>query len=100
MIIDLSKTDFTNDFFSTILPDGSTLALNIVDEKFAVNGQPECKIQCINIAVEDTEGNYISCPCIIGLGNDILQVNTEHKEYEGKVLTPENKDFCTIEIYE
>ena len=100
MTIDLSKTEFTNDFFSTMLPDGSTIILNTVDERLAVDGLSEQNIKCVNIAIEDTDGNYISCPCVIGLGNDILIITTEYKEYEGKVLTPDNMVYCTIEIYE
>lgn len=101
MIIDLAKITFTNDFFSTMLPDGKYLVLNKVDESLKLdNGQTEYPIKAINIEVQDIEGNVSSCPCVIGMGNELTQISTEHKEYEGKVLTPDNMVFCTIEVYE
>lgn len=98
MIIDLSKVTFTNDFFSTMLPDGSMLVLNKVDEDF-LSGTAECIVKAINIEIQ-SEDEAISCPCVIGLGNDLMQINTDYKEYEGKVLTPDNMMYCTIEVYE
>jgi hypothetical protein len=106
MIIDLSKITFTNDFFSTMLPDGSLLVLNKVDEDFLsgadedfLSGADECIVKAINTEIQNEE-EAISCPCVIGLGNDLMQINTDHKEYEGKVLTPDNMMYCTIEVYE
>lgn len=98
MTIDLSKVTFTNDFFSTMLPDGDLLVLNKVDEDF-LSGTAECIIKAINIEIQ-SEDEAISCPCVIGLGNDLMQINTDYKEYEGKVLTPDNMMYCTIEVYE
>ena len=98
MVIDLSKITFTNDFFSAMLPDGSLLVLNKVDEDF-LSGADECIVKAINIEIQNEE-EAISCPCVIGLGNDLMQINTDHKEYEGKVLTPDNMMYCTIEVYE
>lgn len=98
MTIDLSKIEFNNDFFSVTLPDGSLLVLNKVDEDFTAD-EEECVVKAINIEIQKEE-EYITCPCIIGLGNDILQINTDYKEYEGEVLTPDNMGYCTIEVYE
>ena len=101
MIIDLSKATFVNDFFSTMLPDGKYLVLNKVDESLKYNDlTPECVIKVINIEVQDTEGHAVACPCVIGIGNDLMQINTEYTQYEGEVLTPDNMEFCTIEVYE
>lgn len=101
MTVDLSKIEFVNDFFSTRLPDGGTLILNMVDEDFIAEGtNGECIVKAINIAVYDYEGNSVECSCVIGLGNDKMIINTDYKEYEGKVLTPDNMAYCTIEIYE
>ena len=99
MIVELSKVVFTNDFFTTMLPDGSLLVLNKVDEDFLAGGA-ECVIKAINIEIQQTDNTVVSCPCVIGLGNELMQINTEYKEYEGKVLTPENMAFCTVEVYE
>ena len=98
MIIDLSKVNFTIDYFSTILPDGSFLVLNKVDEDF-LSDNVECVVKSINIEIQ-TDEEIISCPCVIGIGNELMQISTEHKDYEGKVLTPDNMVYCTIEVYE
>lgn len=101
MTIELSKVEFVNDFFSTKLPDGGTLILNQVDEDFVTEDtNEECIIKAINIALYDYEGNPVECSCVIGMGNDKLIINTDYEEYEGKVLTPDNMVYCTIEIYE
>lgn len=99
MTIDLSKVEFDNDFFSTMLPDGSTFILNKIDENFTTNGD-EVIVKAINIEVQDSEENVIHCPCVIGMGNSIMEIKTDYKEYEGKVLTPDNMVYCTIEVYE
>ena len=100
MIINLSKITFTNDFFSTMLPDGKYLVLNKIDESIKVEGLEECGIKSINIELQDTEGNATRCPCVIGIGNDFMKIDTDYTEYEGEVLTPDNMGFCTIEVYE
>lgn len=99
MQISLDKVTFINDFFSTMLPDGSMLVLNKVDEDLVAEGA-ECIIKSVNIEIQDTQGNVITCPCVIGLGNDLMQITTNHKEYEGEVLSPDNMVYCTIEVYE
>lgn len=99
MQISLDKVTFINDFFSTMLPDGSMLVLNKVDEDLVAEGA-ECIIKSVNIEIQDTQGNVITCPCVIGLGNDLMQITTNHKEYEGVVLSPDNMVYCTIEVYE
>lgn len=101
MTIELDKVVFDNDIFTTMLPNGSNIIINSVDESFLAEGATEeCVIKALSLEIVDTEGNIISCPCVIGLGNEFLKINTNHKEYEGAVLTPDNKAFCTIEIYE
>lgn len=99
MTIDLAKVKFTNDFFSTSLPDGSVLVINKVDEDF-ITGDNECIVKALTIEVQQDEDTIISCPCVIGLSNDLLEIKTAYTEYEGEVLTPENMLYCTIEVYE
>lgn len=100
MTIELDSITFTNDFFSVALPDGSTIIINKVDEDFITENDDECIVQAITIEVQDLDGNIISCPCVIGMSNDIMEIATKHTEYEGEVLTPDNMGYCTIEIYE
>ena len=99
MTVDLAKVDFVNDFFSTSLPDGSILIINKVDEDFLTD-DTECIVKALNIEVQQDEDTIISCPCVIGLGNDLLEIKTDYTEYEGEVLTPDNMVYCTVEVYE
>lgn len=99
MIIELSDDIFINDFFSTMLPDGKLLIVNKVDEDF-ISGNKEGIVKAVSIEIQDVDDNIIDCPCVIGLGNDLMQINTKYKDYEGKVLSPDNMAYCTIEIYE
>lgn len=101
MIIDLAKIELTNDIFTAMLPSGSTIIINSVDENFLVSGEASpCIVKAINVQIQDTEGNRITCPNVIGLGNELMQIVTDHSEYEGVVLTPDNRDYCRIEVYE
>lgn len=99
MVIDLSNVEFENDFFSTILPDGSILVLNKVDENLALDNL-SAEIKAVNIEIQTDEDTVISCPCIIGMNNDYLSIDTAYTEYEGEVLTSDNMKYCTIQIYE
>lgn len=98
MTIELDKVAFVNDFFSTPLPDGSIMILNKVDESL-LSEDMSADIKAINIEVWTYDEEVIKCPCVIGLGNDLMEIKTEYTEYEGKVLTPDNMEYCTIEIY-
>jgi hypothetical protein len=98
MTIELDKVVFTNDFFSTPLPDGSIMVLNKVDESLLSDGE-FAEIKAINIEIWTYDEDVIKCPCVIGLGNDLMEIKTNYTEYEGKVLTPDNMEYCTIEIY-
>lgn len=101
MIMNLADTVFVNDMFSTQLPNGNYILLNLVNESFAVEGvSTELAIKAINIEVVDTDGNSISCPCVIGLGNEYMIIKTDYTQYEGEVLTPDNMAYCTIEVYD
>lgn len=101
MTIELSKITFDNDFFSVVLPDGNELVLNKVDEDFVDSTTGEhCVVRNINVAIVDEDGNFVDCPCTIGLSDDIMEIQTNHKQYEGEVLTPDNMEYCTIEVYE
>ena len=98
MTIELDKVVFTNDFFSTPLPDGSIMVLNKVDESLFSDGE-SAEIKVINIEIWTYDEEVVRCPCVIGLGNELMEIKTDYTEYEGKVLTPDNMGYCTIEIY-
>lgn len=104
MKIDLSLITFDNDMYQTDLPDGSIIVFNLIDESlYNIDysyRHVETNIKRINIEIIDLEGNSVMCPCVIGMGNDLMQVNTLHTEYEGKVLNNENMQFCEVEVYD
>ena len=100
MTINLKNVEFTNDLFSTILPDGSYIVLNKVDEAFVSDSlEGVCEVKAINIEIITTD-EVIQCPRAIGLGNEYMKLETQYPEYEGDVLTPDNMEYCTIEIYD
>ena len=92
MIIDLSKVEFTYDFFSSTMPDGSTLILNNVSEDI---------VKQINILIQPIDGSAnILCSSVIGCGNAKMRIKSDYSEYLGKILTEDNMKYCTIEMYE
>lgn len=99
MTIDLAKVEFDNDIFSTRLPDGGIITLNVVDESMQTP-YDGLEIKGVNINLYDFTGELIECPCVIGLGNELMEIRTDYKNLEGKVLTPDNMMYCTIEVYE
>lgn len=100
MLIDLSKVEFTYDFFSASMPDGNLLVLNKVSEDFLVEGE-EITIKRINIVVQPVNGeNNLLCSSVIGIGNDYLMLKSDYTEQLGKVLTEDNMKYCMLELYE
>ena len=101
MTIDLSKVEFTYDFFSSTMPDGGTLILNNVSEDFFTQSNEEVVVKQINIIIEPVDGSSnILCSSVIGYGNDRMCIKSDYSEYLGKVLTEDNMKYCTIEMYE
>lgn len=99
MTIDLSLISFERDFFTTSLPDNSTLVLNRIDESIAFAEKGEEIIKRINIQViSEDELSYKSCSSVIGLGDDLIKITTYYAEYKGKILTEENMKYCKIEV--
>lgn len=110
MTLDLSEIEFSYDFFTSVMPSGNQLVLNLIEEDFITNStdeggnevETETKIHGINIFVEflDEEQDNALCSSVIGTSNDYFELTTEHTEYLGKTLTTENMKYCTIEMYE
>lgn len=98
MTIDLSEITFENDFFSIDVFDENTLTLNKIDESLSSDSEA-AEINRINIQLT-TADSVVSLPSVIGIDNSYMKINTDYKEYEGKVLTSDNMKYCTIEIYE
>ena len=90
-----------NDFFTVGTPDGGTLRLNKIDEKLNVSVLlKDVEINRINIEFESYDGTVTLCSSIIGLSNNLMEIQTNIRELEGEVLTAENMQYCTIIVYE
>ena len=101
MEIYLKDVILENDFFTIGTPDGGTLRLNKIDEKLNVNALSEdVEINRINIEFESYEGTVTLCSSVIGLSDNLMEIQTNIKELEGEVLTAENMQYCTIVVYE
>lgn len=97
----LKNVTFDSDIFSIDMPDGNVLVLNKIEESLrdTVNFIGDFEVNRINIEVM-TETESIPCSSIIGLDTKYYKIVTSYKELEGKVLTAENMQYCTISIYE
>lgn len=101
MEIYLKDVTLENDFFTIGTPDGGTLRLNKIDEKLNVSVLlKDVEINRINIEYESSEGTVTLCSSIIGLSNNLMEIQTNIRELEGEVLTAENMQYCTIVVYE
>ena len=101
MEIYLKDVIFENDFFTIGTPDGGTLRLNKIDEKLNVSVLlKDVEINRINIEYESSEGIVTLCSSVIGLSNNLMEIQTNIRELEGEVLTAENMQYCTIVVYE
>ena len=101
MEIYLKDVIFENDFFTIGTPDGGTLRLNKIDEKLNVSVLlKDVEINKINIEFESYDGTVTLCSSVIGLSNNLMEIQTNTKELEGEVLTTENMQYCTIVVYE
>ena len=101
MEIYLKDVIFENDFFTIGTPDGGTLRLNKIDEKLNVSVLlKDVEINRINIEYESSEGIVTLCSSVIGLSNNLMEIQTNNRELEGEVLTAENMQYCTIVVYE
>ena len=101
MEIYLKDVTLENDFFTIGTPDGGTLHLNKIDEKLNVSVLlKDVEINRINIEFESYDGTVTLCSSIIGLSNNLMEIQTNIRELEGEVLTAENMQYCTIVVYE
>ena len=101
MEIYLKDVIFENDFFTIGTPDGGTLRLNKIDEKLNDSVLlKDVEINRINIEFESYDGTITLCSSVIGLSNNLMEIQTNIRELEGEVLTAENMQYCTIVVYE
>lgn len=100
MTLNLAEIEFDYDFFSTTMPDGSLLILNKVSESLpSKNGEVE--IKGINIIIQPLGAEeYLICSSVIGMSNDYLSLNSDYPDLLGHVLTEDNLEYCTMELFE
>ena len=96
MIIELKDIQFTNDFFTTPLPDGSELIVNRINEDFFADDE-EIILDTYNIAVV-TDTETLLCSSVIGTGNDYFNLVSDHTEYLGLQMNSKNIQYCYLEI--
>lgn len=102
MIIDLGNLVFDNDFCFVSLEDGNVLAFNKINEDFLLD-EEQSSIDKINIALveykdEEVERQKI-LSSVIGLDvNGNIKLTSLYPEQLGKILTDENRVYCTIEV--
>ena len=102
MIIDLGNLVFDNDFCFVSLEDGNVLAFNKINEDFLLDKE-QSSIDKINIALveykdEEVESQKI-LSSVIGLDvNGNIKLTSLYPEQLGKILTDENRVYCTIEV--
>lgn len=97
MTYNLSEATFENDFYSLDIADGSTVIFNLVNEEITYNTK-ETVINAVNIAVIDSDGNYIDGVNVIGESNAFYTLASEYKEYVGRPLDKDNLKYCTLEV--
>lgn len=98
MTYELSNVEFTNDFFSLSLPDGSTLVMNRVSEAL-LNEEEETEIKGVNIVVV-TEDVNVRCSSVVGTGNSYFTLSSDYSTCLGKALTSDIMPYCYLEIPE
>lgn len=109
MTIDLSKTGFTNGFFSAYTEAGNIVLLNEIDEDFneqyTLLGR-ECVVRQVLVEyvpvdpVTGTAGEHVSCTNVIGLEDDYISIGSDDTSLYGQMLSPDNVGLCTITVKE
>ena len=97
MKYNLSEATFDNDFYAVDIANGNTIIFNKVDEQIVYNSE-ELDVNAVNVAVIDSDGNYIDGVNVIGEGNDFYTITTDYKEYLGQPLDKDNIKYCTLEV--
>lgn len=109
MIIDLSAIQFENDSFSYDFPDGNVLKMYLLDESL-VYGEKAQDISAVALELvlygtdEDTGETIVTgnktAPCVIGMCDEYMKIDTLYSQYKGQILTKDNISFCTLEYFD
>lgn len=102
MVIDLGSLSFDNDFCFVSLEDGNVLAFNKINEDFLLD-EEQSSIDKINIVLVEYKDEEVErqkvLSSVIGLDvNGNIKLTSLYPEQLGKILTEENRAFCTIEV--
>lgn len=102
MTVNLSEVEFTSDLWEIETENGNTLILNKVNEEFTMQIDDvnyDTKVNRINIAVlPEGEEQQIVCGSIIGIKDEYVTVISDYPELQGKLLTEDNMEYCSIVV--
>ena len=102
MTVNLSEVEFTSDLLEIETENGNTLILNKVNEEFTMQIDDvnyDTKVNRINIAVlPEGEEQQIVCGGIIGIKDKYVTVISDYPELQGKLLTEDNMEYCSIVV--
>ena len=102
--ITVDKDAFTNDVCMTQVTSSRYVRLYSIDEDFkTTNGMvPVKRIICELLEIDPDTGivTGYSLPNVIGISNKVFSITTETPSLEGRILTLDNIDKCTLEYYD
>lgn len=102
MTVNLSEVEFTSDLWEIETENGNTLILNKINEEFTMQIDDvnyDTKVNRINIAVlPEGEEQQIVCEGIIGIKDKYVTVISDYPELQGKLLTEDNMEYCSIVV--
>ena len=101
MTLNLTESDFTNDFFSVDTDGGCNLRFCSVREH-VVYGTYDCEVDAIIIEISQNleDGTTVKKQCVnvIGLSDDFISISSGYTDVAGVPLTMDNLSKCTIEV--
>jgi hypothetical protein len=105
MTLQLRQANFVNDTYKIRYNNNAREAeFRIVDEEFTAIGHLVTMNRIIIFITEydsngDVQDTYLK-PSIIGIGDGIVGVQSDIAALRGKVLSKDNMESCTVELYE
>lgn len=105
MTLQLRQANFVNDTYKVRYNNNSREAeFRIVDEEFPALSRVVVNNRIIVFITEydangDVKGTYLKSS-VIGIGDGIVGVQSDIASLRGKVLSKDNMESCTVELYE
>lgn len=102
MTVALNRELIENDYIVFSYGNNKRLIIVFVDEEYGLN-EVSFPINTCLVYIEETleeEVKKTKCPCVIGLGNDLMRLFSVNNALESKQLNIDNVDECQVELYE